>query len=809
MSIGFIISVCLITCMMFAEFSLLFIFMFSLGSAAILEDKANSSKSRKKKKKDKKKNGDETASSSTSEQKGGVVSASDVVTAALHSTSTSGNRSATVQEQRSSSHITTTQTEVTSRDELVDHLLAMGFAEADCLQAILACGLDVDRAISWLCERPPPPAPTAKVNPSPNTSSGNHSSQSKDSSTKKITSSASLGSNTSAVGNVSSGLVSGAYPPDSELTPAQKAQKDKDHKEELRRINREWNAKVPQQRAEEEKKKAEADRAVKELERQRLLQQQLQAQYSMHSMFNAGPPLPQPGAGPVPTVTPVSGSAIPSSQFSQTQHIPGTFAMPPQQAPTGVSVLSSPPVQPQQSGGMSILGGVGSFPLMPTQKPVPAVSQTLHPPPFSRGASGGSTRQGPSVLSNQQTSFGMPSQQFSGRQQNASQQSSVSQPPALLLPSGRGAGGGPPGLSLGSSVPMASNLHIPPQGVSNSNMMLGGGFNSNIHSNMSDASPGMLHQKQQNQHQMSPSLNQQDSTRSPPQAGNHQPSSLFGMDSITFPTGSNAMSYESSSNIDTHNNDSMIMPFMNDVAGENTAHMTEEEYNDGVMNLSAVARPFIPKFTSSPSPKVSPPSGGQLGQGISDPLALPPLGAQSFSSSSHDWNVDMGSGGGSGSGNNGFLWQQRSSTSSNDMDMNKINENNSMDDAGFDMMSMNVPLDMDMLGGLDDLLQGPPSGEGMLPQHQGSLLDGLVSTGGSGGNMSSGMSQRQTSTSRFLNLSGDDDSRQDDGGSFFSTNTDHNSSILSSPLNDFMTNMSDHHSDFSPNNDLNSVFNNR
>jgi hypothetical protein len=97
----------------------------------------------------------------------------------------------------------------------------------------------------------------------------------------------------------------------------------------------------------------------------------------------------------------------------------------------------------------------------------------------------------------------------------------------------------------------------------------------------------------------------------------------------------------------------------------------------------------------------------------------------------------------------------------------------------------------------------------MLPQHQGSLLDGLVSTGGSGGNMSSGMSQRQTSTSRFLNLSGDDDSRQDDGGSFFSTNTDHNSSILSSPLNDFMTNMSDHHSDFSPNNDLNSVFNNR
>jgi hypothetical protein len=43
---------------------------------------------------------------------------------------------------------------LTSRDEMVDHLLSMGFKESDCLQAITVCGTDIDRAISWLCERP-------------------------------------------------------------------------------------------------------------------------------------------------------------------------------------------------------------------------------------------------------------------------------------------------------------------------------------------------------------------------------------------------------------------------------------------------------------------------------------------------------------------------------------------------------------------------------------------------------------------------------------------------------------------------------
>eukprot|EP01040_Poterioochromonas_malhamensis_P005833 gene5834-6273_t len=43
---------------------------------------------------------------------------------------------------------------VASRDEIVDRLLAMGFKEADCLSAISLYGTDIDRAISWLCDRP-------------------------------------------------------------------------------------------------------------------------------------------------------------------------------------------------------------------------------------------------------------------------------------------------------------------------------------------------------------------------------------------------------------------------------------------------------------------------------------------------------------------------------------------------------------------------------------------------------------------------------------------------------------------------------
>lgn len=51
-----------------------------------------------------------------------------------------------------------------SHDEMMDNLLAMGFQESDCLQAIQRYGTDLDSAISWLCERPQEPIvePTKK-----------------------------------------------------------------------------------------------------------------------------------------------------------------------------------------------------------------------------------------------------------------------------------------------------------------------------------------------------------------------------------------------------------------------------------------------------------------------------------------------------------------------------------------------------------------------------------------------------------------------------------------------------------------------
>ena len=123
--------------------------------------------------------------------------------------------------------------DITSRDEMVDHLLAMGFQEADCLAAITACGLDVDKAISWLCDRPSPSSdPTTKTT----TGSGGNT-------------------DTARKSSVPTGKGGGVAPAGPEGDAQQKAQKDKEHKEELRRINRAWNARVPQQRAEEERRK--------------------------------------------------------------------------------------------------------------------------------------------------------------------------------------------------------------------------------------------------------------------------------------------------------------------------------------------------------------------------------------------------------------------------------------------------------------------------------------------------------------------------------------------------------------------------
>jgi hypothetical protein len=99
---------------------------------------------------------------------------------------------------------------VASRDEMVDRLLGMGFRETDCLAAIARYGTDLDQAISWLVDRPATVEVKAKA---------------KEEIVKVVPSEP----------NEKTG--------DTENSLQQK-------KEELRRINRAWNAK-----AEDEKRK--------------------------------------------------------------------------------------------------------------------------------------------------------------------------------------------------------------------------------------------------------------------------------------------------------------------------------------------------------------------------------------------------------------------------------------------------------------------------------------------------------------------------------------------------------------------------
>jgi hypothetical protein len=109
-----------------------------------------------------------------------------------------------------------------SRDEMLDNLISMGFAEQDCLAAILACGRNIDLAISWLCERPQPPVPKSiKKQPTVHPPA-------------KHTVGSSM---SSAASRTSQGVGS------KEAAAA-------GHKEELRRINKAWNMK-----AEDEMKK--------------------------------------------------------------------------------------------------------------------------------------------------------------------------------------------------------------------------------------------------------------------------------------------------------------------------------------------------------------------------------------------------------------------------------------------------------------------------------------------------------------------------------------------------------------------------
>jgi hypothetical protein len=154
-----------------------------------------------------------------------------------------------------------------SRDELLEHLLAMGFPESDCLTALTVCGKDLDAAITWLCENPPgtQPPPAKVISASAPTHPTEKTGGKAEHTPSKVTAPP-----TKAPAPV--------QPPAVVQTTAEanaKLQKEKDLKEEMRRINRAWNAK-----AEDEKKKIELERVQKEAEKQRELvaQQQLQKQ---------------------------------------------------------------------------------------------------------------------------------------------------------------------------------------------------------------------------------------------------------------------------------------------------------------------------------------------------------------------------------------------------------------------------------------------------------------------------------------------------------------------------------------------------
>lgn len=122
--------------------------------------------------------------------------------------------------------------EMRSKGELLNHLLAMGFPEEQCLAAISACGLNADVAISWIVDRPEAAAAatgrTAKV-----------------AAPKPAVTAASVNAENAA------------------RTEAELKKKAQEEKEKLRRINREWNAKVPQQRAEEERRKAQQEQEAR------------------------------------------------------------------------------------------------------------------------------------------------------------------------------------------------------------------------------------------------------------------------------------------------------------------------------------------------------------------------------------------------------------------------------------------------------------------------------------------------------------------------------------------------------------------
>lgn len=120
-----------------------------------------------------------------------------------------------------------------ARRDLCRHLMSMGFAESDCNAAIDACGANVEAAISWICDRPKQNA----VRSVPETP------------IEAAIIKASLAPSLSVPPQPTAAAKS---PASEEEALALKLQRER---EKLREINRKWNAKVPQQRAEEERKR--------------------------------------------------------------------------------------------------------------------------------------------------------------------------------------------------------------------------------------------------------------------------------------------------------------------------------------------------------------------------------------------------------------------------------------------------------------------------------------------------------------------------------------------------------------------------
>lgn len=146
---------------------------------------------------------------------------------------------------------------IASRDELVDRLLAMGFREADCLVAISLYGTDIDQAISWLCDRPAPAALLQRDASKTKGVEATTGTASKVEPLNAVTAKPVVGSTTASTLSNPSTEATAASSTNANSSVATSTavvqvvvpmmQKEK---EELRRINRAWNAK-----AEDEKRK--------------------------------------------------------------------------------------------------------------------------------------------------------------------------------------------------------------------------------------------------------------------------------------------------------------------------------------------------------------------------------------------------------------------------------------------------------------------------------------------------------------------------------------------------------------------------